>query len=237
MVVGDNPKQLVEKYDANLNVTPYVKYKYLDAAKIKKTAETIMEGTLKKCENGFKKNYLQQNLEKLRSMSDFEYYQLITKGMYYDEDGNAMSEKNPNGKWEKCNIGRNYCIQLILKNGTESLQAKKGDVDWDKLNFADKELYEVTWDLCHNARKPENDTEKKIYENMKDKHKYFENFKDKKDYVIRTAYWNYAFLSKNGWEDMEGCNDTEWMKNFYDKFVRPLDDDTLITIYECSFPK
>ena len=35
MVVGKNPEELMEKYSKSLKVKPYVKYKYLDAEKMK----------------------------------------------------------------------------------------------------------------------------------------------------------------------------------------------------------
>ena len=49
------------------------------------------------------------------------------------------------------------------------------------------------------------------------------------------AYWNYAFLDENGWVDMDAAKDeTEWINNFYERFILHLKDDDLVTIYEYS---
>ena len=36
MVVGDNPDEMIKKYDSKLKVEPYIKYHYDDAGKLKK---------------------------------------------------------------------------------------------------------------------------------------------------------------------------------------------------------
>ena len=43
MVVGENPDEILKKYDANLNVEPYIKYKYSDADKLKKNAISVLD--------------------------------------------------------------------------------------------------------------------------------------------------------------------------------------------------
>ena len=83
---------------------------------------------------------------------------------------------------------------------------------------------------------PENDYEKQIYENMKDKTSYFMKFETKDNYIIsNTAFWGYAFLSEEtGWQDASEIEDQfVWMANYYNMFIDLLNDDTLLTIYEC----
>ena len=50
-----------------------------------------------------------------------------------------------------------------------------------------------------------------------------------------TAFWGYAFLSeKTGWVELEDNEEQfKWVVNFYNKFIKPQSDDTLISIYEC----
>ena len=72
---------------------------------------------------------------------------------------------------------------------------------------------------------------------MKDKTTYFSNFKNKEDYVnYSTRYWNYAFVDKDGWIDVDtyGGDEKEWINTFYERFISKLNPNDLITIYECS---
>ena len=82
---------------------------------------------------------------------------------------------------------------------------------------------------------PINDNEKNIYENMKNRTAYFQKFKNKETYVVHsTAFWGYAFLDDNKWVDMDSEPDEfSWVSNFFEKYIDPLDENTLLTIYEC----
>jgi hypothetical protein len=42
-------------------------------------------------------------------------------------------------------------------------------------------------------------------------------------------------VSKNGWVELDdGMDQFVWVRNFYESFIDPLPDDTLLTIYECQ---
>ena len=86
------------------------------------------------------------------------------------------------------------------------------------------------------GKKPETDKEEKIYNNMKNRTGYFQKFGTKEKYVAScTAFWGYAFLDKSGWKELEPDQDQfEWMISYWDRFIKPLPDDTLLTIYECT---
>ncbi len=240
MVVGENPEELIKKYDINLKVEPYIKYKYSDAEKLKNNAIKVLDEIIKKHNNfslnDFQIDYFKERRKAFNNMSSFEYYQTITNGLYYDKNGDALSEKNPNGKWTTYRLGEHFSLPLKLKNGKESYQAICKDVDWDKMNMNNTETYEIVWDLMHGERKPQNDEEKKIFENMENKGNYFSTFKDKETYVIyNCAYWNYAFLDSNGWHDLDDDGkELEWISNFFERFVKQLSPNDKITIYECS---
>ena len=51
MVVGENPEELIKKYDINLKVEPYIKYKYSDAEKLKNNAIKVLDEIIKKHNN------------------------------------------------------------------------------------------------------------------------------------------------------------------------------------------
>ena len=240
MVVGNNPNQIIEKYGSDYKVEPYVKYKYLDSKKYQDAAIKALSAILDKSDtigiNPALKDGLQNRLETLTKLTAFEYYRELTDGMYYDENGNALSEENPKIKYNTCRLGRNFCTPLKLKDGTESYSALAKDIDWNAMNGANKEVYEAAWELVVDGREPQNEQEKTIYESMKDKEAYFENFKSKDNYVTySTAYWNYAYADENGWCDVDDDgNEERWINEFYDRFVDKLKPNDLVSIFECS---
>lgn len=241
MVVGENPSKIMEKYDIRKEVEPYIKYKYLDAEKYKNSAIKILKNLLENYDKiGIKigsKELLEERLKALANLSTFEYYKELTQGLYYDENGDALSTENKDGHWLTCRIGRNFALPLKLKDGTESYSALCKDIDWDLMHKANQETYAAAWEMVMEGREPSTDVEKTIYEAMKDKTAYFSKFKDKESYVnYSTAYWNYAYVDENhGWVDVDLYGDeNEWINTFYDGFIKNLKDDDLVTIFECS---
>ena len=99
------------------------------------------------------------------------------------------------------------------------------------------EIYRRAWEMVMEGSEPVNDYEKQIYENMKARTAYFEKFGTKENYVLsNTAFWAYAFVTKTGnWLELEDDMDQfVWVGKFYESFIDPLPDDTLLTIYECT---
>ena len=239
MVIGDNHKELMDKYSMNLEVESYVKYEYLKADKYLSSAIKALNNILENADtigiDATVKESLSNRVKTLKKMKPFEYYRELTDGMYYDENGNALSTENQEGHWKTARIGRNFSLPLKLKDGTESYSARVKDIDWDSMVEPTK-LYEFAWECAMEGREPQDEIEKKIYESMKDKTTYFSNFKDKDDYVTySTSYWNYAFVDENGWIDVDSArSEKEWIKNFYKKFIQHLEPNDLVTIYECS---
>lgn len=238
MVVGDNHKELMDKYSLNLEVDSYVRYEYLKADKYQSNSIKALDNLLSHGDEiGLEpqvKESLERRIKTLKGMTPFEYYRELTDGMYYDENGNALSTENPNGHWKTARIGKNFSLPLKLKDGTESYSARACDIDWDAMNEP-TELYEAAWEMVVDGREPTNEQEERVYESMKDKSAYFSNFKNKEDYVTySTSYWNYAFVNKDGWVDMVNEDERKWINNFYDRFIATIDPNDLVTIYECS---
>lgn len=238
MVVGDNHKELMDKYSLDLEVDSYVRYEYLKADKYQSNSIKALDNLLSHGDEiGLEpqvKESLERRIKTLKGMTPFEYYRELTEGMYYDENGNALSTENPNGHWKTARIGKNFSLPLKLKDGTESYSARACDIDWDAMNEP-TELYEAAWEMVVDGREPTNEQEERVYESMKDKSAYFSNFKNKEDYVTySTSYWNYAVVNKDGWVDMVNEDERKWINNFYDRFIATLDPNDLVTIYECS---
>ena len=242
MVVGDEPDKVMEPYGPNVEVKPYVKFKYLEAEKYQKAAIKALNKLLDEYEKiGLTKSMKDAMTERVRiisSQTPFEYYRSLTDGMYYDENGNALSYENPNLKWDASHIGRNFSVPFILKDGTYSYSAKVSDVDWDRTNNEHRGIYESTWELCVDKREPNGSDEERIKQSMQDKDSYFERFKDKEDYVTySSSFWNYAYVDKSGWTDVSDFREGtegDWIRGFIGRFVKPLDGDETVSIYECS---
>ena len=242
MAVGENAKKMMDKYSLNLNVEPYIKYKYLDAKKYQTTAIKVLTKLLAEEDkigiNPTVREGLKERLKVLESLTPFEYYRELTEGLYYDEDGNALSSENKEGHWKTCRIGRNFALPLKLKNGTEAYEAKVSDIDWEALHRNNQEVYRSAWEVVMEGREPQTDEERKIYESMKDRTAYFLKFNSKEDYVnYSTSFWYYAYVDEHqGWLDVDnyGGDEMSWVNNFYDRFVTQLNPNDTVTIFECS---
>ena len=238
MVVGDNHKELMDKYSFDLEVEPYVRYEYLKADKYQSNSIKALDNLLNNADKVGLEPQLKEGLERrikaLKKMTPFEYYRELTEGLYYDENGNALTTENPNGHWVTARIGKNFSLPLKLKDGTETYSAKADDIDWWAMNEPTA-MYEAAWEMVMEGREPTNAAEERVYESMKDKTAYFSNFKDKEDYVTySTSYWNYAFVDKNGWVDMTYEDEKKWITNFFERFVKNIDPNDTVTIYECT---
>ena len=239
MVVGEDPKSILEKYHVDKKVEPYVKYKFLQAEKYRDTAIKVSQKLLNDATLAMispqMKQAIEDNVKRLKLLSPFEYYQQLTDGMFYDENGNALSDKNPDGKWVTAHIGRNFSLPLITNDGRETYAARAKDVAWDKMHLVNKPVYEAAWELVVEDRDPETPEEEKIKESMGDKQAYFAKFRDKEHYATySSAYWNFAYVDENGWFDMSDTDDLTWVEQFYDRFVKKLKPDDYVSIYECT---
>ena len=242
MVVGDNPEAIMSKYDKSLKVKPYIKFKYLDAEKLKNNASKMLTEIVSNPDkftlNKFQCDYFKERLKSINSMSPFEYYSTITQGMYYDEDGNALSEENPNGKWDKYNLGKNFSYPLKLKDGKEVYQARSKDIDWEEMHMNRDyvKLFETIWALVIDDDEPSTKEEENLKANWSTKKNYLSRFKNADEFVLHNcAYWNYAFVDENGWIDVDtDNNESKWISEFFERFIAVLKDNDLVTIYEYS---
>lgn len=239
IVAGDNPKDLMAEYDSNMVVKPYVKYYYKDVDKIKKSFIEVYENQLQYIKNDFEKEYITNSILDLKEMSNDEFFEeLCDENSFFDEKtGDIKSNKNPKGYYSFCNIGKMFSIPFLTKDGREVFQARKKDIDWDKIHLSGQDVYRRVWEMVMENSEPNNEHEKLLYENMKFKINYFNKFETKENYVnSNTAFWGYAFVSETiGWADAEETKDQfSWISNFYDVFIKVLPEDTLLTIYECK---
>ena len=236
IVAGDEPEVLMSPFDKNIETEPRIIYRFNDAEKLRQQYIQVYEAIIKNSEEGFVKEDAKDVLETIKSRSAGEFYLDLTEDYEHDpETGDAISKENPIGKWSSYRLGKLFSVPFVLNDGKEVFQAKKEDIDWSVMHLHGGEIYERAWEMVMEGSEPKTDYEKQIYTNMKARTAYFEKFGTKENYVIgNTAFWGYAFVSKGGWIELEDDMDQfKWVREFYDRFIDPLPDDTLLTIYEC----
>ena len=236
LVAGDNPIELIKPYDNRIEVDEYIVFKHKDIKKIKEKKLDIYKQIIDSNISPGTTQYYQEEYNELSKMTDEDAYYYLTSEYDYDEEGNAVSTNNPKGKYSFFQKGKLFSVPFITLDGREVYQAKKGEIDWLKMHLHGGEIYRAVWEMVMEGRKPKNDYEENIYKNMKERTAYFLNFGTKENYVVySTAFWAYAFVDKNGWYELdETTNQYVWVSKFYEKYIEPLNDDTLLTILECK---
>jgi hypothetical protein len=243
VVAGDNAEELMLKYDSSTKVAPYVVFEFKKAEEYKQKYLESLRAILKHAEKEFPKDeqvaYLREEIKDIEEESATDYFLDLTDGMELDEKtGDALSTDNPNERYTFHKVGGSFSVPFILNDGSESYSARKCDIDWSKVHLANQRPYEVAWDTTHGLATPQNDDERTIYENMKNLDAYFLNFEGREHYIAsNTAFWGLAFVDANGWHELSPADKQfDWVIGFYDRFISPLPDDTLLTIYECVRP-
>lgn len=236
IVAGENPDELMKEYDKNVTVDPYILYKCDDAHRLKDIYIDSCNEELK-TENisSFEIDDIKDEINYVTSLSDEEFFDYFTEDYEKDDKGNAISSKNKKGKYSFYRMGKMFSVPFITLDGREVFQARKKDIDWYRIHLFGQEIYKRAWEMVMENSEPLNEHERTIYENMKNRTAYFEKFINKERYVLyATAFWGYAFVDKDKWIDIDSEPDGyKWVSEFFEKFIDPLDENTLLTIFEC----
>lgn len=238
IVIGENPNDKICLFDEMLDVKEYVLYKHSEKKKLKLEKIKIYSELIKTTRDKIQRGFIQNKINELKNMSDDEYFSSLSVFGEINSDGDIISTENPNGKWISCEEGGKIFSNILIDiNGNYITSAKKKDIDWDLIHFnKDRiELFNRTWELCVENKTPNNIKDETIKENFKNYPEYFKNFKSKDEYVnVNTCFWAHSVIYKDKWADAENKPQFEWMVNFYDRFIKNINDDELITIYECG---
>jgi len=235
VVAGNNPDEIMKKYSNRAKVEPYCVYKFNDIEKYRQQKLSIYETILQ--QEGIDettKDCIRCDIDQIRNEDDIDFYTSITENLKIDENtGDAYSDINLNGKFDTFSRGI-YAMTLLDSEGNEHSSLIKKDVDFNKVHLYNQDSYRLVWELGMEGRKPADDEEKLLYERVRDWQNYFTRFGNKENYVLSsTAFWAHAFTDGNNWYELEKDDDQyQWIGNYYDRFIKPLSDDTLLTIYE-----
>ena len=96
------------------------------------------------------------------------------------------------------------------------------------------EIYKRAWELVVDDAEPKDEKEERIKANMIGKLGYFLNFKDKDEYIRHScSFWCYGVITENGYDEVTyQISDKDWVANFYDKYIKNIKGNPLLTIYE-----
>ena len=235
---GENPLDVINEFSYLENTVKQLKYKYKDKKKIYDTEIKLLKNLLKREDT--QKEALQARLDLMNDIEPFDYYRMITDGLDIDEEGNAWEDVNPNGHFKFAKECKEETFVLPFKNkeGKVIFQAKKKDIAWDLIHM-EKELvndYSNAWDMLFNDKVPTTDKEKLHFKNISPYKDLYKVFPDKETFIKHnTSFFCFAFCQKNSWTEIDTnkIKDYEWSSNFYDKFIKPLDDETILTLYYC----
>ena len=138
IVVGENPDEIMEKYDLSKKVEPYVVYRLSDISKYKENALKAYQHIANSeiMPESIREEYKEKVLE-LEKMDDIDFYSQLTEDFELDDEtGDAMCDVNPDGHYNVCRLGKNLAMPLIDKKDQEVFQARKNELDYytiDKL--------------------------------------------------------------------------------------------------------
>lgn len=239
LVIGDDPDKQITKFDMNIDTSePYILYSYDDINKLRVQRIKFYEGLYSNADSTQDRLIIDRKIKELNLMSDIEYYSELGEFYGFDENNNIVSNENPNGKWITCDRGGKIFSDYIKnRNGVSVTSEIKRNIKWDLLHLNEFEVlkYKRTWELCVDKKEPYTEVDERILSNMSKYKDYFKRFKDQDDYIKQScSFWCYAVVKDDVWEDMEDKDQGEWISNFYNRYLKDLNENKLITIYECT---
>jgi len=249
---NQNIEELIAPYDENLEVEPYLKYKYDEA--------------IKKAKEEYDDNYSEKEL--IKNYADDYGYIILDDGLY--------STYNPNSKWDWYQIGgrfdgelmltdegrlnavdeikRKYCTDIDIKNLREDFHymryvnvAPLKYVQWFiPLSPIEKEKIRRWWEINIYDMPLKEGEEKDKYFFYKPEY-YERRYKDAEtDIRVKEAVNSFAVItpdgkwyapSNMGWwacTDGEPEDELKWDLEFYDRFIKPnLDSNLICTVVDC----
>ena len=239
LIVGENTAERTAKYTQKYQETPRTLYRKEDRKAIKESFIKARETWLKVRDASLARfdDFVTDEIKKLHAMKDKDFFSKLAGGKDCSIDaktGNIITFLSENYKAD-------FIMPIedgfILKDGKKVSSAKKGNIDWGAMHMANTKKYEIAWDCVMGTKSPVTDEERNIYENMKGLKPYLASFGDRETYIKSScSFVAYAVLTKEDeWLEMdETQNQYTWTAEFYDRFIVPLSDDTLLTLSLCT---
>ena len=247
----ENPDEIAAKYSEEYELEQPYEFMTINEAKDLKNIDRmsidlcLSSKTVTNILSDAQKEYLQNRYIELKNMTNKEYFRQMTDGCEIDSDGRAWTTKNPmpfykypkcyQEKLEKTGEEANFSNPFMLKDGSIAYRARFDEINWEEMHNHNRHVYEAAWELCVEGREPENRHEHMIKEQMENRQDYFLNFKNKEDYVdYSTMFFAYGIATNETFIKRDELEETEmeYIRSFYDKYLKNLKGDQIISIYE-----
>ncbi|MDR1704577.1 MAG: hypothetical protein LBS19_07815 [Clostridiales bacterium] len=245
----DQPiEMLLEPYDENITVTPYVQ---ITKEQMIHREREILREKYSTVYREWKKNPKQfelkhsdrpdfvssiKSIPKRIQSTDEELYQELIQGMEdrLDENGDLLTTYNPNSKWDWYSVGGRWKGMLIRKGTREKCNAAfVRDIDFESMK-------QRTADTL----KP---YEKAMTTSYVKESCMRERFPTEEEYVNRAvSFGTYAVITPNGkWHSVGNMGwwgissetaeeERLWDLGYYERFIKPaLENDWYLTIVDC----
>ena len=152
--------------------------------------------------------------------------------------------ENPNFSWG----WRDEDKETIIASGHKTDSAYVKDIDFTKMHRTEEDYKSALryWELIVEGVKPKNKKEEEMVKfNWYKPEFYLERYKDKETYakcsssfsmwaVVKDGVW-YEKGNMGWWAMSSETNDeaVDWEMNFFDRFIKDLPEDTLLTVVDC----
>lgn len=152
--------------------------------------------------------------------------------------------ENPNFSWG----WRDEDKETIIASGYKTDSAYVKDIDFTKMHRTEEDYKSALryWELIVEGAKPKNKEEEEMVKfNWYKPEFYLERYKDKETYakcsssfsmwaVVKDGVW-YEKGNMGWWAMSSETNDeaVDWEMNFFDRFIKDLPEDTLLTVVDC----
>ena len=236
-----DPIKYAEECINNENHLKYVSESF--PKKLTMTDEELYQEAIKHCEP----EELGPNGELLSTYnpdSKWDWYQVGGRyaGRIVVKDGIEIDEPSFSWGWDADSINK------VISEGNKTDSAYKKDIDFSKMHRTEEDYNDAMryWELVVEGDTPKNEDEENIIKwSFYKPEFYVERYKDKETYAeCRSSFSMWAVVKDGVWYEkgkmgMFAMSDEthdealDWELNFYDRFIKPLSDDTLITVVDC----
>jgi hypothetical protein len=176
--------------------------------------------------------------------SKWDWYEVGGRwaGTIVVKDGVEIDEPNFSWGW------RAEDREKVIAEGYKTDSAYVRDIDFSKMHRTEEDYNEALryWELIVEGAEPKNEDEKnQVKWNWHKPEYYTERYKNKETYakcrssfslwaVVKDGVW-YEKGSMGFWAMSDETHDeaVDWELNFYDRFIKDLPEDTLITVVDC----
>ena len=156
IVAGENPLTLIAPYDNKIEVDNYIVYRYRDAKKLKEDKLKIYQQIISSNVSPATSEFYKEEYDELKDMDIDDAYFYLTSEYDYDENNNAISNRNPKGKYSFYQKGKLFSVPFITLDGREVFQARKKEIDWSRMHLSNSEAYRIAWETVMEHKQPKN---------------------------------------------------------------------------------